>query len=181
MTEHDDTRPELLRWQFRLARSLLELRLADLTSEACLWIPAEPCWTVRPDSEGRWVPDWADPEPDPPMTASIGWLTWHIGWWLATSLDHLEGAGTLRREDLFWPGDVDATRRWLDVLLGRWSARLDAWTDLNLEVPGPGWPWPEPRPLGYLVAWVNAELMKNAAEVGQLRDLEELTRGHQDG
>ncbi|WP_223884270.1 hypothetical protein [Micromonospora craniellae] len=60
-------------------------------------------WTVRPDADGRWVPDWADTEPDPVPVPTIA-----------------------------WPNDPAHT-------------------------------------VAHLLAWVNAELMKNVAEIGQLR------------
>jgi hypothetical protein len=33
------------------------------------------------------------------------------------------------------------------------------------------YPWPEPRPLRLALAWANAELMKNVAEIGCVRHL----------
>jgi hypothetical protein len=48
-----------------------------------------------------------------------------------------------------------------------WTDRLESLTpdDLDASV---RYPWPEPRPLAYLLSWVNLELMKNVAEIGEL-------------
>jgi hypothetical protein len=51
-----------------------------------------------------------------------------------------------------------------------WLAVLDRLTDADLDATAP-FPWPEDseRTVAHMVAWVNSELMKNAAEIGQLR------------
>jgi hypothetical protein len=56
----------------------------------------------------------------------------------------------------------DLRREWLSV--------LDRLTDTDLDTTAP-FPWPPDtdRTVAHTVAWVNAELMKNAAELGQLR------------
>lgn len=47
---------DLMRWQFDLTWSLLDLHLERLKPEDFLWEPAARCWTVQPDGEG-WVPE----------------------------------------------------------------------------------------------------------------------------
>lgn len=84
-------RDGVLRWQLGLAWSLAELRLDGLTDAACRWEPAPGAWTPRPGADGRWRPDWVEPEPDPPPTTSIGWLTWHLAWWWGDLLAHATG------------------------------------------------------------------------------------------
>jgi hypothetical protein len=74
------SRGDLLRWQFDLTWSLLELHLEQLTPEDFSWEPAARCWTVRPGVDGVWVPDWREPVPEPSPIPTIGWVTWHIGW-----------------------------------------------------------------------------------------------------
>lgn len=51
-----------------------------------------------------------------------------------------------------------------------WLEALDRLTPARLATTGP-FPWPgDPRhTVAHMVAWVNAELMKNVAEIGQLR------------
>jgi hypothetical protein len=125
------SRRGLMRWQFDLTWSLLDLHLERLRPEDFLWEPATRCWTMQPDGEG-WAPDWQDPEPEPAPIPTIGWVDW-----LAV-LEHL--------------------------------------TDADLDVTAP-FPWhnnPE-RTVAHMVSWVNSELMKNTAEIGQLRLLHAAT------
>ena len=96
----------LLRWQFELAWSLLEHHLERLEPEDFLWEPSPHCFTVRRDAEGRWVPDWEEPEPDPTPNPTIAWVTWHIGWWLTTTIEHVHGRTPPDRTEIMWPGDV---------------------------------------------------------------------------
>ena len=161
---------EILRWQLRLSWSLAELRLTGLTDAACLWEPAPGAWTVRRGEDGRWRPDWVEPEPDPPLTATLGWLTWHLSWWWSELLAHATGAPVPAREDVEWPGCADAVVAGLIGLHGGWAAVLET-ADLDRPV---AFPWPEPRPMVNAAAWANQELMKNVAEIGQLRDLHEV-------
>ncbi|MGH7870058.1 MAG: DinB family protein [Candidatus Dormibacteraceae bacterium] len=164
------SRRDLLRWQFDLTWSLLELHLEQLKPEDFLWEPATHCWTVRPGIDGVWRPDWEEPEPEPVPVPTIGWVTWHIGWWWTVSIDHAQGRVPKDRSEIGWPGDGQATIDWLRGLRMDWLAVLERLTDVDLDAPAP-FPWqnnPE-RTVAHMVGWVNSELMKNTAEIGQLR------------
>ena len=164
------SRGDLLRWQFDLTWSLLELHLNQLTAEDLVWEPAARCWTVRRSAAGAWVADWQEPEPDPPPVPTIGWVTWHIGWWWTVTLDHVQHRRPRDRAEITWPGEEMATIAWLCHLRAEWLTVLDRLTDADLDTPAP-FPWPATaeRTVAHMVAWVNAELMKNTAELGQLR------------
>ncbi|WP_028932672.1 DinB family protein [Pseudonocardia spinosispora] len=163
------TRAELIRWQFDLTWSLVELHLDALKPGDLLWEPAALCWTVRP-ADGRWVPDWSDTEPDPIPVPTIGWITWHMGWWWSVTLDHLQGREPRERTDVEWPGGRDSVVEWLRDLRREWLAVLARLTDDELDGAAP-FPWSDDpdKTVAHTLAWVNAELMKNIAEVGQLR------------
>lgn len=109
---------------------------------------------------------WPDPDDVPGVTA--GWVTWHLGWWWSAVLDHVEGRIPPPRAEVYWPGSARGTVTWLRGLHARWSRHLDGWSDADLDRPL-AYPWPAPRPLAIGAAWVNAELMKNVAEIGTLR------------
>lgn len=164
-----DPRLELLRWQFDFTWSLFEYHLERLEPGDLLWEPGPLCWTVRPDSDGRWVADWADTEPDPVPLPTGAWVTWHMGWWWSTVLDHLQGRAPREREEVRWPGP-DQAAAWLRDLRARWSRVLEGLTGDDLAAPAP-FPWPpgSGMTVAHTLAWVNAELMKNVAEVGQAR------------
>jgi hypothetical protein len=68
-----------------------------------------------------------------------------------------------------WPGP-DATVGWLRGLHAEWVAVLDGLTDADLAAPA-RFPWPSDAGMSVaqMLGWANAELMKNTAELGQLR------------
>jgi hypothetical protein len=143
---------ELL-WQFDLTWALADLHLSALGEDDFLWEPAPLCWTVRPDAAGVWRPDWSDTEPDPIPVPTIAWLTWHISWWWSTTLDRVTGETPRDRDGVVWPGDGPGAVSEVRDLAARWRELL---AELDAE---------HVR----TALWVNAELMKNIAEIGQLR------------
>lgn len=168
----------LLRWQFELTWSLLDLRLTALDEDDFLWEPAEGCWTVRRSADGSWRPDWVEPEPDPAPVATIGWLTWHIGWWWTEAITRQQGELPPERTDVLWPGSGAAAEAWLRGLRSRWVELVARLAPAELHEVAP-YPWQDrpDRTVAHLVGWVNAELMKNTAEIGQLRLLRAATEG----
>lgn len=160
----------LVRWQFELVWSLLEGHLDTLVEDDMQWGPVPGMWTVRRGDDGRWRPDWVEPEPEDGPPATIGWLSWHIGWWWTGALAAWHGEPLPPREEVHWPGSAAAAVAWIRELATRWKqvlADLPA-ADLDRTAPFP-WANRADRTLGHLVFWVNAELMKNAAELGQLK------------
>lgn len=161
----------LLRWQFELSWSLVDFHLSRLKPDDHLWEPAARSWSVRPDDDGRWVPDWQVPEPDPPPVPTIAWLTWHIGWWWSVALDHLRARMPQDRTQIAWPGSGDAAVAWLRELRREWLAVVNGLTEPDLDAVAL-FPWKDSEhTVAHLLGWVNAELMKNGAELGQLRML----------
>lgn len=164
------SRVPLLRWQFDLTWALFGYHLERLDDEDTLWRPARVCWTVHPSDDGTWRPDWADSEPDPIPVPTIAWLTWHIGWWWSVTTGHLRGRTPPDRTDVVWPGDAAATVAWMRALRDEWTQVLDQLSDDDLAAEAP-FPWQRDPAMtvGHTLAWVNTELAKNAAEIGQLR------------
>jgi DinB family protein len=82
----------------------------------------------------------------------------------------LAGVGESPREEIDWPGDGKATTDWLCALRSYWIAVLDGFHDANLASPA-HFPWRDDpdKTVSPMVAWVNSELMKNSAGIGQLR------------
>ncbi|GAA2107748.1 DinB family protein [Actinomadura alba] len=166
-------RVDLLIRQLDIAWSLFEYHVKDLDDRVCLWEPASHCWTVRPDGQGRWIADWEVPEPDPVPAVTIGWVTWHIGFWWTTTLGHCFGSGAPEREAITWPGGAAATVDWLGGLRDGWRAGLLELTDADLDSAGrtAGLPWGQDQTLADIAGWVSVELTKNVAEIGLLRNL----------
>lgn len=171
----DPSRLAVLRQQAHVAWTLCEYHLDGLDDAECRWEPAVGAWTVRQNGSGVWLPDWVEPEPDPPPATSIGWLTWHLGFWMSMVYDHAFGGRRLTRQDVAWPGGADAAVEWIRGCYRRWTDAVGSLTEADLDdTARGGWPYTDGRPFGYFLAWFSVELTKNAAEIGQLRTLHRL-------
>lgn len=159
------------RWQFWMTWKLArEAHLPRLTTEMCLWLPHSDSWTVHLGADGRWLPDWSEPEPVDPPPPSIAWLTWHVSWWWSAALAVVRGEQPSPRTAVSWPGTAAATVSNLHDLAAAWTEATANLTPEASEAPT-SFPWPTPRPLIYTVAWVNIELMKNVAEIGEIANM----------
>lgn len=161
--------PDVLREQLSLVWRLAGEALADISDDEALWLPTSNGWTVRRSANGRWVADWSDTEPDPLPSSSIAWVQWHVLWWWSTVINRSFGDGALRREDIDWPGSQESMDA-IDSLRIDWLSRLDSLGPDDLRSPErTRWPYADGRPFLHVVAWVNAELMKNVAEMAYIR------------
>lgn len=168
----DPSRLAVLRHQAHVAWTLCEYHLDGLGDAECRWEPAEGAWTVRATRSGVWHADWVEPEPDPVPATTIGWLTWHLGFWMSMVYDHAFAERRLTRQDITWPGSADATVEWIRGCHRRWTGAVESLVDADLDDPARAdWPYRDGRPFGYFLAWYSVELTKNAAEIGQLRTL----------
>jgi hypothetical protein len=155
---------ELPRWQFELTWSLFEYHLDLLAPDDILWEPKSAhVFTMRHNGTA-WERDWPTPEQESAGVATIGWLTWHIGWWWTAAIDHVRKQ---EPREVAWPGPEKAIG-WLRGLHDEWLQTAET-ADLEAKTT---FPWPDgDMTVAHTVAWVNAELMKNVAEIGQLRRL----------
>ncbi|WP_437912920.1 DinB family protein [Sorangium sp. So ce302] len=157
--------------QFEIAWQLTSFHLDGLSTEECLWRPADQGLHVRQTPDGQWRADWPEHEGYDLGPPSIAWLTWHLGFWWSMVLDHAFGDGALTRENVTWPGNAGDVRAWLGGLQGQWRAAIEQVTDDDLRsTRRTRWPFQD-RPFGDVVAWANVELTKNAAEIGYARFL----------
>ncbi|CAM3108630.1 DinB family protein [Stackebrandtia soli] len=155
----------VLERQLSTSWGLLEYHLQRLRDDDLFREPAETHWTMR-KVDGRWVADWAEVEPDPVPAPTVAWLTWHIGWWWSTALADLEQREIPRREDVEWPGDAASIVEWFAGIHRAWTVAVAA-TDRLDEVSMFPWPVEAGLTVADQCAWVNVELMKNGAEIGQ--------------
>ncbi|HEY5048726.1 MAG TPA: DinB family protein [Rhizomicrobium sp.] len=157
--------------QFDTAWKLMGLHLNGLSTDECLWRPAPKGLHVHRAVDGRWHADWPQSEAYAVGPPSIAWLTWHVGFWWSMVIDHSFGNGALSRQSVMWPGSAQEVRERLTELQTRWRADLEKFDDDELRSPQRArWPFRD-RPIGDIVAWVNLELTKNAAEIGYARFL----------
>jgi hypothetical protein len=160
-----------IRRQFELAWALADLHLSALSEGDFLWEPGFFVWTVHRDATGVWWPDWADTEPDPIPVPTIAWTTWHMIFWWSTALAHVGGSSPPEPTTISWPAFAESV--WaIRQLCEQWRELLASWSDADLGVPS-AFPWGEGsgRTVADTVLWLNVELTKNAAEIGQLRML----------
>jgi hypothetical protein len=162
--------PTLL-WQLGVSRSLLDVVVAGLSEQEAFQPPAPGAWSVRRAVDGSWHADWADAEPDPAPATTVAWLLWHIGWWWSDVTQRAFGAGPVTREQASWPGSVEAALTRIADCHSQWTAGVAGASaeDLaSVEFGNRCWPLTG-LPFLRVVAWVNGELMKNAAEIGATR------------
>lgn len=166
----DQSRGYLIR-QFDIAWALTSYHLESLTTEECLWRPADEGLHVTRGADGIWRAGWPDREGYDIGPPSIGWITWHITFWWSMALDHSFGDGSLVMEHVTWPGTAEAVRATIGKLRDDWAAALATLDDADLaSTTRTRWPFQD-RPFGDLIGWLNVELMKNAAEIGYARFL----------
>lgn len=164
------TRDTLLR-QLDIAWTLTRFHLDGLSTAECLWRPAKRGLHVHQTADQTWRADWPEHEGYDLGPSSIGWLTWHLGFWWSMVWNHSFGDRTLLRESITWPGNAGAVRQWIGQLQHQWQTQLESMTDYDLRSEShTQWPF-QNRPFADVVAWANLELTKNAAEIGYARFL----------
>ncbi len=164
-----DSVKNVLLGQLEIAWSLTRYHLDGLTTDECLRRPARTGLHVHRGADGRWRADWPEHEGYDLGPASVAWLTWHLGFWWSMTLEHSFGDAGLTREDVLWPGSADEVRAWIERLYREWRTELEDLDDDDLHsTEHTHWPLQD-RPFAEIVAWVNLELMKNAAEIGYAR------------
>lgn len=165
----DSVRNALI-FQFDISWQLLEFHLNGLGDEECLWKPCSKGLHVI-NKQGIWSTDWPETESYDIGPASIAWLTWHITFWWSMVFDYSFGKGTLEREDIQWSGSTIAVKEKIIKLRDEWKTILTTISDEEfLSCKRTKWPF-EDKPFYELAAWLNLELMKNAAEIGYCRFL----------
>jgi len=126
--------------------------------------------------DGEWCIDWPETESYEIGPSSIAWIMWHIIYWWSIALDKNFGEGTLEKEDILWPGSVEKAKATIESLHNKWISRLNDLSDEDFQLKHYA-KWPlEDTSFANIALWLNAELMKNAAEIGYGRFLYEAYR-----
>jgi hypothetical protein len=144
--------------------------IQDLTEEEFLWEPVLGCWTVRPDEHGRWVLDYALPDPDAPPFTTIAWRLIHIATCKVMYHEYAFGRQDLTWDTLEIPHTLTNTIALLQEGHTQLQHALQGLTDADLEqlrFTNWGEQWPTWR-----IFWVMiGHDMEHGAEIGCLRDL----------
>ncbi|MEQ9314590.1 MAG: DinB family protein [Henriciella sp.] len=166
-----DLKSVLLR-QHEMTWKLCAYHLTDLSTEDCLWRPGNGTGPhVWRHEDGQWRGEWPKTETYELGPASIGWLTGHMVWWWSRVIDKSFGDGTLDADEIVWPGSGEAVVATIEGLQRSWVSHVTALDEAALcSFELTRWPFTK-RPFADVVAWVNTELTKNAAEIGYVRFL----------
>jgi hypothetical protein len=149
----------------------LRKRVADLDDAEYLWEPVPDMWTIR-EADGRWVADWARPDPVPAPVTTIAWRIWHIADCLASYVAPHLGEWPLPGEFRDWCGDAATARTHLETAHDAFRERITALGEDGLRSPlGEKWgPFAE-NSWADLVLHATDEVAHHGAEIGLLRDL----------
>lgn len=137
--------------------------LPAINAQLVHWKPSTNVVGLR-QRAGDFYSDWPDEESEPLPDATIGWLLWHIEWWWTDAIGGVRGGAGRKPADVPWSGSAESSCDRLVTLHDDWQQILTT-TDLSTVCTAP---WPSPQPLWKIAGWVNVELMKNVAEIGQL-------------
>jgi hypothetical protein len=161
---------------------ILRPRLDGLTDDELLWEPVAGMWSVRRPGEssapvqagrGRWLADWAFPEPTPPPVTTIAWRLGHVivGVFGMRNQNHF-GGPPIDYESTEWWGTADEALAALDDGYERWCAGVASLGEARLGDPiGPAeGPYAE-APYAALVLHIHREVIHHGAEIALLRDL----------
>lgn len=146
------------------------MHLAGLEDEEYFWRPADKGLHIHNES-GTWRADWPESEEYDIGPPSIAWLTWHITFWWSMAYNYTFVDGTLAREQVGCPKSAEEAKETISRLHDEWTMAAASLSDDELLTSErTRWPF-EDRPFHELAAWLNLELMKNAAEIGYCRFL----------
>jgi len=141
-----------------------------LSDEEFFWEPVPGCWTVHPDDRGRWIADYATPDPDPPPFTTIAWRLIHIATCKVMYHEHAFGPAKLTWDDLEIPHTVADAKAMLKEGHARLRVALEGLNDADLkEMRRTNWGelWPTWR-----IFWAMVfHDLHHGAEIGCLRDL----------
>jgi hypothetical protein len=160
----------LLATEMDEAWQTLRCRLEGLTDDEFFWEPVPDCWTVRPEEDGGWVVDYADPAPDPPPFTTIAWRLVHVAACKVMYHEYAFGSRKLTWDDLEVPHTTADAIAWLEEGQAPLRAALDGLSDADLEemrLTNWGELWPTWRILWTMVF----HDLHHGAEIGCLRDL----------
>jgi hypothetical protein len=161
---------DLLATQTEAAWKTLTGRLEGLTDDEFFWQPAPGCWTVHPDADGRWVVDYAVPEPDPPPFTTIGWRLVHLASCKWMYHEYAFGLAKLTWEELDYPHTARDAIAWLEEGHNGLRAATKDLSEADLgetRLTNWGESWPTWRILWTLIF----HDLHHGAEIGCLRDL----------
>lgn len=144
--------------------------LDGLTDEEFFWEPVPDCWTARSNKAGRWVLDYAVPDPDPAPFTTIAWRLIHIATCKLMYHEYAFGPGELTWEALEIPHTAADAIALLEQGHDRLRRALDDLMDSDLEEQRRT-NWGELWPTWRIFWTMIYHDLHHGAEIGCLRDL----------
>ena len=160
----------LLLAQMDTAWQSLSGRVEGLTVDEFFWEPVPGCWTAHPNASGRWILDYAVPDPDPPPFTTIAWRLIHIATCKVMYHEYAFGPAQLTWDRLEIPSTVAATLTMLEDGHGHLRDSLRHLTDADLHVLR-ATNWGEQWPTWRIFWTMIYHDVLHGAEIGCLRDL----------
>ena len=161
---------ENILFQFDMCWQLYLYHMNNLEDTEALWVFNAAGLQVY-KQEDHWCIDWPETESYEIGPASIAWTLWHIIYWWSTALDCNFDNGTLKKDDIPWPGSVEKAKATINSQHDQWVLKLNEMSEADyLSKQYAKWPLID-RSFVDIALWLNAELMKNAAEIGYGRFL----------
>lgn len=159
---------ELLSAQLAIPWSLADTYvLPGLDEVAAHWQPSTNVCAVRPRDNGTWSVDFPDETASPLPDVTAAWLLWHITWWWTNAENWAHCRDALPSSSLPWAGSATAAVSEIRRLHQRWN-RLLGEQPMTAKTAAP---FSVGQTFEGLASWVNVELTKNIAELGQLARL----------
>ncbi len=161
---------ENILFQLEMCWQLYLYHMDKLEEAEALWAFSPTGLQVRKQEHG-WSIDWPETESYEIGPSSIAWTMWHIIYWWSTAFDYNFEDGVLKKEDIPWPGSVEKAKATISLLHDKWVAKLNDLPDADYQSEQYAkWPFVD-RSFADIALWLNAELMKNASEIGYGRFL----------
>ncbi len=166
----DESIKDSILFQLDMCWQLYLYHIENLEETEAFWAFSPAGLQVRKKDDG-WVIDWPDSEGYEMGPSSIAWIMWHMIYWWTTALDYNFGDGTLNKDDIPWPGNIEKAKEAIRLLKDEWELKLKQLSDKEYHSRQYAkWPFEDKR-LVDIALWLNAELMKNASEIGYGRFL----------
>lgn len=146
-------------------------RIADLDDAESFWEPVPDMWTIR-EVDGRWLADWARPDPVPAPVTTIAWRVWHVADCLASYVAPHLGEWPLPGEFRDWCAGAATARTNLVAAHDAFCERITALGEDGLRSPlGEKWGPFAKSSWADLVLHAMDEVAHHGAEIALLRDL----------
>ena len=157
-------------FQLDIAWQLFQYHCNGLSEAEAMWCKTKYGLRIR-GTGNEWKIDWPETETYSIGPSSIAWTMWHILYWWKTTLSASKENRIIKKEDIKWPGSVEMVIQEIEMCHNEWISFIESLDERQLQSDELcKWPF-EGQNMYSLALWLNAEFMKNVAEIGAGRFL----------